>query len=71
VLAPVPEIEPGLIVHVPVGKPLSITEPVATKHVGWVMVPTVGVLGVTGGALITTLAVALDVQPTELVTVKL
>jgi hypothetical protein len=71
VLAPDPEIAPGLIVHVPVGKPLSITEPVATKHVGWVMVPTVGVLGVTGWVLITTLAVALEVQPTELVTVKL
>jgi hypothetical protein len=35
------------------------------------MVPTVGVIGVAGCVLITTLAVALEVQPTELVTVKL
>ena len=34
VLAPVPEIAPGLIVHVPPGKPLKITEPVAIKQVG-------------------------------------
>jgi hypothetical protein len=71
VLAPVPEIAPGLIVHVPLGKPLKITEPVATKHVGCAIVPTVGVLGVVGWVLITTLIVALEVQPTEFVTVKL
>ena len=34
VLAPVPEIAPGLIVHVPLGKPLNMTEPVAVKQVG-------------------------------------
>ena len=34
VLAPVPEIAPGLMVHVPVGNPLKITEPVAIKQVG-------------------------------------
>ena len=34
VLAPVPEIAPGLIVHVPIGKPLNVTEPVAVKQVG-------------------------------------
>ena len=34
VFAPVPEIAPGLIVHVPLGKPLKITEPVAIKQVG-------------------------------------
>ena len=35
------------------------------------MVPAVGALGVAGCVFITTLAVALEVQPTELVTVKL
>jgi hypothetical protein len=34
VLAPVPEIAPGLIVHVPLGKPLNVTEPVAVKQLG-------------------------------------
>jgi len=41
---------PGLIVtvHDPAGKPLSATLPVATAHVGWVIVPTVGAVGPTG-----------------------
>ena len=45
VLVPVPLIAPGLIVHVPVGKPLKITLPVAVEQVGWVMVPVVGAEG--------------------------
>ena len=45
VLVPVPLIAPGLIVHVPVGKPLKTTLPVAVEQVGWVMVPAVGAEG--------------------------
>lgn len=69
-LLPVPEIPPGFMVQVPVGSPFNTTLPVATVHVGCVMVPTIGAAGVTGWALITTLAEATEVQPTELVTVK-
>jgi len=35
-----PEMAPGLSVQFPVGKPLSITLPVATVQLGWVIVPT-------------------------------
>ena len=41
-------VPPGVLVnvHVPVaGKLLKITLPVGTAHVGWVMVPTAGVVG--------------------------
>ena len=72
VVVPVPVIAPGLIVQVPVaGKPDNATLPVAKAQVGWVMVPTIGAVGVVGWALITTLAVALEVHPAALVTVKL
>ena len=50
---------PGFLVrvHVPiVGKPLNTTLPVATLHVGWVIVPMIGADGAPGAALITTLA---------------
>jgi len=33
-LAPVPEIAPGLIVHVPAGNPFNTTLPVAVEQVG-------------------------------------
>ena len=66
-----PAIAPGLIVQLPAGKPLNTTLPVATAQVGCVMVPTVGAVGVAGCALMTTLAEATEVHPTELVTVKL
>jgi hypothetical protein len=74
VLVPVPVVvtDPGVrvTVQVPVdGKPLSTTLPVATAHVGWVMVPTTGADGVTGCVLITILAVDTEVQPSEFVTV--
>ena len=46
--APVPGIAPGLIVQLPAGKPFNITLPVPTAQVGWVTVPTVGAVGVTG-----------------------
>ena len=47
-----PEIFPGLIVQLPVGNPLNTTLPVATAQVGCVIVPTIGVAGVEGRALI-------------------
>lgn len=52
-LVPVPVVvvPPGVtvIVQVPeAGKPFRITLPVATVHVGWVIVPIVGAEGVTG-----------------------
>ncbi len=57
-------------VQVPVaGKPLKTTLPVATAHVGCVIVPTVGDVGVAGWELITTLADATEVPPDALVTV--
>jgi hypothetical protein len=66
----VPERFPGLIVHVPVaGNPLNATLPVPTLQVGWVIVPTVGAVGVAGWVLITTLAEAGEIQPEALVTV--
>ena len=68
VFEPVPAIAPGLMVQFPAGKPLNTTLPVATRHVGCVIVPTVGAAGVTGCALITTSADASEVHPTELVT---
>ena len=68
-LVPDPVIPPGLMVQFPAGRPPKITLPVATAQVGWVIVPTVGAVGVTGGALITTLADAGDTQPAALETV--
>jgi hypothetical protein len=65
-------IAPGFIVKVqePEGKPLKSTEPVATVHVGCVIVPTTGAVGAPGTALIVTLADATEVHPSLLVTVK-
>ena len=71
VLAVDPEIFPGLMVQLPEGNPLNTTLPVEVAQVGWVIVPTEGVEGVAGWALITTLAEAGEAQPTELVTIKL
>jgi hypothetical protein len=57
-------------VQVPVdGNELNATLPVATEHVGWVIVPTTGAVGVAGCGLIPTLPDDTDVQPSELVTV--
>jgi len=69
VLEVFPFIAPGLIVQFPEGKPFKTTLPVASEHVGCVMVPTEGAVGVTGCVLITALAEAGEVHPTELVTV--
>jgi hypothetical protein len=68
---PVVVVPPGVavIVQLPAGKPLNNTLPVASTQVGCVIVPTVGAIGVTGRALITTLAEATEVHPAELVTV--
>ena len=43
--------------------------PVATAHVGWVIAPAVGALGA-GCAFTVMFELALDIQPTALVTVK-
>ena len=48
VVAPVPETAPGLIVHVPAGKPLSTTLPVDKAQVGCVINPITGAVGVEG-----------------------
>jgi hypothetical protein len=73
VLVPVPAIDPGLIVHVPVaGRPLSITLPEGSAHEeGCVIVPTTGADGAVGAALITTVADASDIHPASLVTKNL
>jgi hypothetical protein len=73
-LVPVPEVvvPPGdrVRVHVPVaGNPPKTTLPVAKAQVGWVIVPTVGAVGVDGGAMITTLAEAEEIHPEAFVTV--
>ena len=64
VVVPVPDfVDPpvAVTVHVPVaGNPLNSTLPVATLHVGWVIVPTVGAAGT---ALTVTFLVTLEVQP--------
>ena len=70
---PVVVVPPGFLVRVQVpedGSPLSVTLPVATLQVGWVMGPRVGAVGVTGAALITTRLEASEVQPSALVTVQ-
>ena len=73
VVVPVPAYDPGLITQVPVaGKPLSTTLPVAEAHEdGWVIVPTSGAGGASGAGFITTFAVASEVHPASLLTVKL
>ena len=73
VLVPVPVIDPGLIVHVPVpGSPDNSTLPVGAAHVeGWVMVPTIGVGGIPEGESKTTPVDGKDIHPVASVTVKL
>lgn len=69
---PVIVIAPGLRVSVQVpdaGKPLSITDP-GTMQVGWVIVPTTGAGGVTGGAFTVTLVPG-EIHPDALLDVKL
>jgi len=70
VVDPVPAIDPGLIVQVPVGgSPFNITLPVGAAHEeGWVIVPIIGAEGATGASWITTAADASETQPASLVT---
>ena len=68
-LAVDPVMVPGFIVQLPAGNPLSTTLPVATAHVGCIIVPTTGAVGVTGCALTTTSFDAAEVHPAALVTV--
>ena len=72
VVVPVVVIPPGIRVrvHEPVGNPLKLTLPVATEQVGWVIPPMPGAFGVGGGALITAGNEGAEVQPSELLTVK-
>jgi hypothetical protein len=70
VVAPVPAIDPGLIVQVPVaGRPFNTTLPVGAAHEeGWVIVPIIGAVGATGAALMTTVTDASEIHPVSLVT---
>ena len=69
VVAPIPVIVPGLIVHVPAGKLLSMTLPVFTEQVGWVIEPIAGAAGVKGWVLMMISGEAGEVQPAAFVTV--
>ena len=69
VVVPLPAIEPGLMVQLPVGSPLNATLPVAKAHVGWMMVPIIGADGIDGAELIIILPVGGEVNPVEFVTV--
>jgi hypothetical protein len=70
-LVPVPEILPGLIVHVPkAGKPVKGTLPVGVLQVGCVGTPTTGAEGTVGAALMVTIPEGAEVQLEALVTVK-
>ena len=62
-----------MIVHVPVaGRPFSTTIPVEAAHEeGWVIVPTIGAVGATGAAIISTSADACDIHPAAVVMLKL
>ena len=65
-------VPPGVLVsvHVPVtGKPFKTTLPVAKAQVGWVIVPTVGAVGVTGWSLITAFPDTAEIHPDAFVTV--
>ena len=70
VVVPVPAIDPGLRVHVPVaGRPFNTTLPVGAAQVeGCVIVPIIGAGGATGAALMTTGADANEIHPSSLVT---
>jgi hypothetical protein len=58
-------------VHVPEdGKPLNSTLPVAILHVGCIIVPTTGAVGVAGCASITTLVEEGETQVEAFVTVN-
>jgi hypothetical protein len=69
---PVEVVPPGVLVnvHVPVaGKPFNTTLPVDNAHVGCVIIPAAGDVGVAGCALITILADDNEIHPAAVVTV--
>jgi hypothetical protein len=69
---PVVVVPPGLLVNVQLpleGKPFRTTLPVERRHVGCVIVPTTGGVGVDGCAFITTVPDAVEVHPAALDTV--
>ena len=62
----------AVIVHDPeAGSPLKATEPVGVVHVGWVTVPTMGVLGGVGATFMAADVEAVELQPEAFVTVKM
>ena len=67
-LKPLPEIVPGFIVQVPVGRPLISTLPLADAQFGCAINPIVGAEGVTGCALITTSTDIPEIHPAAFVT---
>ena len=71
-VVPVPAIDPGFIVQVPVaGRPLNTTLPVGTAHeAGWVIVPGIGA-NIAGASFITTSVEGRDIHPASLVMLKL
>lgn len=73
VVVPVPLIDPGFIVQIPVaGSPFSTTLPVVSVHdAGCVIAPIIGAFGATGAAFMTTLNDAVEIHPASLVTLKL
>ena len=70
-VAPVPAIAPGLMVHTPVaGSPVNTTLPVGTaQEAGWVIVPGIGA-NVAGASFITTSVEGRDIHPAVVVTLK-
>ena len=52
------------------GRPVKLTLPVATVHVGWLIVPITGAVGTGGGEFITALAEAAEVHPVKSETVN-
>jgi hypothetical protein len=74
-LVPLPVVDtvPGYLisVHVPIeGNPASTALPVAKVHVGGVIVPTKGAVGIEGCVFITTFPDGEEIHPVALVTVK-
>ena len=72
-MVPVPAIEPGFKVHVPVaGRPVNTTLPVGSAHEeGCFIVLVIGAKGASGAAIITTLEDSNEIHPASLVTLKL